>query len=285
MQCFIFALMVFAILIMLAGFSVGGTRSAARCAKACEALASRYRGMVHRTGWFGHPRVSFQYRTVGVLVGVFPHGSEPGQRGPLTQVQIGWPDASFSCLISHPPRPAHLTSHDGLTHWHSGLREFDERYSVRTSDRSLMAGMMNQVVRHRIEQLRRLSRPGPLLVELNRGLLRISKWTALQRVPELFEFVGGSLELYDQMLLSATEGIEFLDGQIAQPLENVTCQVCGEEIIGDLVFCQRCKTPHHRECWLYAGRCSVFGCGEIHFQVPRQAARRKGGGGPFADDA
>jgi hypothetical protein len=89
----------------------------------------------------------------------------------------------------------------------------------------------------------------------------------------LLEFVRGILELYDQTLLSATEGIEFLDGQVAQPLDHVVCQVCGEEIRDDLVFCRRCKTPHHRDCWLYAGRCSVFACGEIQFLVPRQAAR------------
>ena len=41
----------------------------------------------------------------------------------------------------------------------------------------------------------------------------------------------------------------------------------------ELVFCGRCKTPHHRECWLYAGRCSVFGCGETQFRVPQRARR------------
>jgi hypothetical protein len=271
MQCVLFALVLFVTLVMLAGFGWGGTRGATRGSKACDQLAAHYRGVVHRVGWFGHPRVSFQHRSAGVLVGVFSHTSAPGRNGPLTQLQIAWPDARFSCSISHPPRPAGLTVQDGLRSWQSGLQEFDARYSVRTSDRTLMSNMLNGVVQRQIEQLRRLPRSGPLLVELHRGTLCISKWRALHRPQELLEFVRVGLELYDQTLLSATEGIQFLDEPVAQPLQHVICQICGEEITGDLVFCRRCKTPHHRDCWLYAGRCSVFGCGETQFQVPRKA--------------
>lgn len=273
MQCVLLAMLVFITLAVLAGFGLGGPHRSARRSKAYDLLATQYRGMVYRTGWFGHPRVSFQYRSAGVLVGVFPHGLNPGDHGPLTQVQIVWPDAQFRCSVAHPPRPARLTANDGLLECPSGQREFDERYSIRASDRSLMSGMMNEVFLRQLEQLRRLPRPGPLLVEVQRGVLRVSKAAAIYRAPELLEFVRGSLELYDQTLLSATEGIEFLDGQVAQPLGQVVCQICGEEIRDDLVFCRRCKTPHHRDCWLYAGRCSVFACGEIQFLVPRQAAR------------
>ena len=273
MQCVALALLVIFALAVLAGLGLEGSQRGTRRSKAYDVLASQYRGMVYRTGWFGHTRVSFQYRSAGVLVGVFPHGINPGDRGPMTQVQVVWPDAQFRCSVAHPPRPARLTAHDGLLECPSGQREFDERYSIRTSDRPLMSNMMSEVVQRLIEQLRRSPRPGPLLVEVQRGVLRVSKATAIYKTPDLLEFVRVTLELYDQTLLSAAEGIEFLDGQIAQPLGQVVCQICGEEIHDDLVYCRRCKTPHHRDCWLYAGRCSVFACGETQFLVPRQATR------------
>jgi hypothetical protein len=39
------------------------------------------------------------------------------------------------------------------------------------------------------------------------------------------------------------------------------CQVCGAELGGKLVRCSRCSTPHHADCWEYAGVCSTYGCG------------------------
>lgn len=39
------------------------------------------------------------------------------------------------------------------------------------------------------------------------------------------------------------------------------CQVCGAELGGQRVNCSRCSTPHHADCWEYAGVCSTYGCG------------------------
>lgn len=43
------------------------------------------------------------------------------------------------------------------------------------------------------------------------------------------------------------------------------CQICGAELGGKLVRCSRCSTPHHADCWEYAGNCSTYGCGEKTF--------------------
>ena len=43
------------------------------------------------------------------------------------------------------------------------------------------------------------------------------------------------------------------------------CQVCGEKMESRVVFCAKCRTPHHEECWSYVGTCSTFGCREIRF--------------------
>lgn len=43
------------------------------------------------------------------------------------------------------------------------------------------------------------------------------------------------------------------------------CQVCGEKMESRVVFCGKCRTPHHEECWSYVGTCSTFGCREIRF--------------------
>jgi hypothetical protein len=43
------------------------------------------------------------------------------------------------------------------------------------------------------------------------------------------------------------------------------CQVCGEKMESRVIFCAKCRTPHHEECWSYVAQCSTFGCREIRF--------------------
>jgi hypothetical protein len=44
------------------------------------------------------------------------------------------------------------------------------------------------------------------------------------------------------------------------------CQVCGEKMETRVVYCAKCRTPHHEECWSYVGTCSTYGCREIRFE-------------------
>lgn len=44
-----------------------------------------------------------------------------------------------------------------------------------------------------------------------------------------------------------------------------TCQVCATAMEERVVWCRRCRTPHHLECWVYTGMCSTFGCREIGY--------------------
>lgn len=42
---------------------------------------------------------------------------------------------------------------------------------------------------------------------------------------------------------------------------EIVCQVCGSPLSeGAVVYCSRCKTPHHKDCWSYNKKCSTFGC-------------------------
>lgn len=44
------------------------------------------------------------------------------------------------------------------------------------------------------------------------------------------------------------------------------CQVCLEKMDSRVVYCAKCRTPHHEECWSYMGMCSTYGCREIRFE-------------------
>ena len=41
---------------------------------------------------------------------------------------------------------------------------------------------------------------------------------------------------------------------------NAACPVCGEEATGAVRTCENCGTPHHADCWEYAGKCALYAC-------------------------
>ena len=43
-------------------------------------------------------------------------------------------------------------------------------------------------------------------------------------------------------------------------MQGSTCQYCGTAIEGPVVFCSTCDTPHHKECFMDNGRCTVYAC-------------------------
>jgi hypothetical protein len=94
----------------------------------------------------------------------------------------------------------------------------------------------------------------------------VRKQQILSRLEDLSVFAELSGRLYDRLVAFAQResGIEILDEAGASaPAEEPVCQVCGSRIPAEgRVFCRRCRTPHHKDCWEYNGKCSTFGCGE-----------------------
>ncbi|MBI3892185.1 MAG: hypothetical protein HY303_11725 [Candidatus Wallbacteria bacterium] len=41
---------------------------------------------------------------------------------------------------------------------------------------------------------------------------------------------------------------------------NAACPVCGEPAEGEVRTCENCGTPHHADCWDYAGKCALYAC-------------------------
>ena len=72
-------------------------------------------------------------------------------------------------------------------------------------------------------------------------------------------FTTNCLELVERFasVTGFRSGVEIKEVAVVEGV----CQVCGTEMT-EAVLCARCRTPHHKECWEYMGRCSTFACGE-----------------------
>jgi hypothetical protein len=279
MACILVFLILVTVLGLLAGFGLGRAPRTGGLIEAYRLLTQRYHGTLYRTGWRGMPRVVFRYRSACVTVEALVRAPQDLGRGPAVRMHLPWPESVLRAELRHPPRPPHAVLHDGLQPIPLSPDDFDRRCSVRGTDPRSVAEFFNEVIRWHVERLRTQPAVSPLCLQIGRGAMTITKVLSVRHGSELVQVVEAALDLYDQAWLTRTRGITFLEQQSAQVLEQAVCRICGEEIRERLVFCRRCKTPHHRECWQYVGRCSVFACGETSFREPQVAERVAGSTG------
>ncbi|MCB9920567.1 MAG: hypothetical protein H6822_00205 [Planctomycetaceae bacterium] len=152
--------------------------------------------------------------------------------------------------------------------------EFNARVKVFGISEGETHRLLSDGVRWQIIELVELVRDDDLYLSIADGYLTIHTPKLLRSFAMLKFFIEQGLALYDQVMITRAVGIEFIESDQATTLEHVICKVCGEEIAGhEMVYCQRCKTPHHSDCWQYAGSCSVYGCQEKNFRRPQPAPR------------
>lgn len=106
-----------------------------------------------------------------------------------------------------------------------------------------------------IQALRNLPDPS---VKIQRGRVRVSVGR-VPTEPEVHAMLNAARCVLEALRPNELEGVLWVEArEDLRPL----CQVCGSEEGAALVRCKSCRTPHHADCWAYAGRCSTYGCGE-----------------------
>jgi hypothetical protein len=238
-------------------------------------LAKHFKGAYDAGGLFSRPALRLRYGETWAVV-TQSHAGGPFF-GRSLQVRIAWPHPNVRCEIIATPEPRLLR---GLRHaWlliEMDGTDFGERYIVTGAEESVVRPLLTDGVQWQIDRLRKLVPDERLYVLIRDGQLIVQRpWQNLRLEPTV-AFIQMALELFDQCMLARASGIEFLNTDEAQSLDRIECKVCGESIASDLVFCRRCKTPHHQECWQYVGVCSVYGCRETVYLVPQQGTGMSG---------
>ncbi|MDA1050076.1 MAG: hypothetical protein O3C40_06300 [Planctomycetota bacterium] len=270
MEC----LLVFFALLAFATFTIraaAGGESGGERRRSYQQVARQFSGRFTPGGFFGQPNVRLRYgETFAVLTEAASRGPHPGR---CTELKINWPDTRFRAEIACSQDAERSTAFDTLTTIESGDVEFGSRFVVCGNDRQELRRFLSDGVRWQITRLSRLSRDGQLYIAVGRGHLCIQKLQPFRSSAALQVFIELFFDLYDQAMMTRAVGIEFIENSEAATLEHVICKVCGEEIEGhEMVYCQRCKTPHHGDCWQYSGSCSVYGCLEKNFRRPQPAS-------------
>lgn len=142
-----------------------------------------------------------------------------------------------------------------------GDREFDRRFAIQTNDSGQAARFLGARIKVAIHELADLVVPRPFGVTFNKGQVRLflpldnsSKSMIVSRSVALLETIQRELGIW-----SDESVMEILPEKVIEEVPN--CLVCGDAVSDQRVECRQCRTAHHKECWDYIGKCSVFGCG------------------------
>jgi hypothetical protein len=231
-----------------------------------QQLAKQFAGSYVAGGLFSPPKVRLRYgETAAVVSECRAHGRE---HHPALQVRVAWPHTHMCCEVFAAENHRHAEMRYSWPRIPVEHTELPINYVLTGFDEKGIRQLLSAGVCWQLERLRRLGHRHRLYVLILDGQIVVQKPWTRPRGDEPAKFVQGVLELYDQCMLATVSGIEFLHTEQAQTLDHATCKICGETMTEELVYCRRCKTPHHQECWEYTGVCSVFGCRETVYLLP-----------------
>ena len=242
-----------------------------------EQLARRFRGRVEPGNIFAYPQVRLRFQNQpGVL-----RFKRVGKHAVHTLFEINWPDRGLRCEVYPEDILTGVRKLLGTEDIEVGSPQFDAAFIITGNSRAAVRELMTPDVQGVVFRLAALSPGGyaqglrrDIQVKWSGGVLTVTKPYRLATYGALEHFVTHCAELFVAALSAKTSGIEFV-GEAEEPdAVESQCQVCGEPLVNDLVYCASCHTPHHRECWEYFGGCSTYACGQTRF-VTRAAKRRK----------
>lgn len=144
-----------------------------------------------------------------------------------------------------------------------GKLDFDESYVVRARPKELAARFFSPERAARMVALVfRLGQWGGPVIDLSKERLCFRVGSLLEPQAGLQDLVRAAEEMLAALIeIEPVTEIIWFD----ETRPGGQCQVCGTEMTSGVVHCARCKTPHHEECWKYAGECSTFACRERRY--------------------
>ena len=249
------------VLLALLSLFVAGTQREQR--QLMERIASRFRGRTEGGDIFSPPQVRLKFEGYPALLKFVGVGKQTH-----TVFTITWPDSELRCELNPQDIFTGLRKLWGLEDIEIGSPQFDAAYVISGNKHSAVRDLLAAPVQIAVMNLAALQPESifnggwhEVQVKWAGGVLTITKPCKLVPFKILEQFVTLCGLLFTAAIATRQTGIEFV-GDVREPDNYESqCQVCGEPLAGELVYCANCKTPSHRDCWEYFGGCSTYACG------------------------
>lgn len=144
---------------------------------------------------------------------------------------------------------------------------FNRLYRMITNNQTFVERVMTAEIRRSISSMPLLLNPGSPRISLSvaANQVRFECPSVILDHADLVGFVRNADGVARAVFaalgcpVGGAGGVQIVEVKRFSPTEGV-CRVCGEALGATPVFCSRCKTAHHRDCWEYFGSCSIFAC-------------------------
>ncbi len=232
-----------------------------------QALAEERDGQMHDRAPFESPKVSYVYKTARVLLSIYESSDDPSQFYTQLTYTIapGWP---YRVEVFPQRFDVQDVRYLNIEDIEIGDAEFDPRFVVKSSDAGFVKEFLDPALRTAIDDLRKILGNDRILISINSSRLMVRKLGVLATREHVASFARLSDAIYERIVhfWQKANGIEIIDSPLSDGGEDPHCQVCGTVIHVEVrVFCRRCKTPHHSDCWSFNDGCSTYACGEKNF--------------------
>ena len=237
---------------------------------ALDEVAKRWNGRVEPGGIFGYDEIVMQ---IGDAFARLSY-SKRGKNGRNTHLSIYFPDKELRLELYVQDLLQQLKKLLGMEDIEIGSPAFDDAFVINGNHPGLIREYLTPNAQSAIQQLARFSTlvSPDLHLTIGGGVLRVTKHRGYHSVHDLQEFILLFEAVFEQLAYARSKGIEFLPSTPLPLVQETQCQVCGQPLTGKIVFCAKCKTPHHLDCWQYFEQCAVYGCGQSRYVEPRQSA-------------
>jgi hypothetical protein len=262
----IFPILIFVIGVVLMFIALGYASRQSQY-KLLQRIAQRFRGRLEAGGFLMPPQIRLRFQGYPALLKYV----RAGKHATHTVFSITWPDPQFRLEIYPQDILSGFRRLWGMEDIEIGSAEFDRAYYISGNSRAAVREMLTAEVQAAVWRLAQLGSTSfgagvrDIQVQFLGGVLTITKPRQLQTYEQVEDFIALSAELFQAALRSRNVGIEFV-GDVSTAVREPDavesqCQVCGEPLAANLVWCSACQTPHHHECWEYFGGCSTYACG------------------------
>jgi len=215
-----------------------------------QRFAAGLGGRFVQGGFFEYPTIQFKIQGRDATLRFF------AGRYPSTTLEVWLPGFSEGLLRIAPDSVSKsFWSVLSIRDVDIGDRLFDSLYFVESQPESLARrvfapGRRDEVV----ASVRRLGSSPDFSLTVRHDLLSIHLGEVVQDAPVIQALQKTAAEFVGYLLDGPVEAMEF------QEVLTGRCPICTTTLREPLVRCRRCRAPHHRECWDYAGRCATYGC-------------------------
>ncbi len=258
------ALIFLIILVVVASILTAVFQGKSAWSAAFEKIALRYGGTYAPVRMLRLPAAGFSYKRAVCRVRCVRRRF--GQPRKSTEFRIAWPFRPARLEIRQAGRPSRIRGLRNARVVEIDDTAFARRFTVVTNNVTVARTLMSPGVCWQLDQLQRTGPDIDLHVAIDKGWLTVTRTGYIVKPEPLDDFVRYSLELFDQLMLTTSVGIEFHD-HIIPAVEQMLCPVCSCDIQSQMVICVRCKTPHCHDCWLYNGKCGMYACNETRYSM------------------